>query len=111
MAHYPTVAQNMYDLSTTIMNLKSFWERHRAQRWAGTAALPAKARKPKPFQPLTRQESIAILDDTIEWLMDEARTTMAMPDGPSNERRKAELRARDKSIARDFQRLIRGQEG
>jgi hypothetical protein len=93
------------------MNLKSFWEQHRAQRWARTAALQAKARTSKPFQPLTRQQSIAILDDTIQWLMDEARTMLAMPDGPSKERRKAELRARDKSIARDFRRLIRDQEG
>jgi hypothetical protein len=98
-------------MQIAIMNLKSFWERHRAQRWAGTAALPAKARTPKPFQPLTRQESIAILNDTIQWLMDEARITLAMPDGPSKERRKAELRARDKSIARDFQRRIREQAG
>jgi hypothetical protein len=101
----------MYGLSNTIMNLKSFWERHRAQRWPGTAALPVKARTPKPFQPLTRQESIAILDDTIQWLMDEARVTLLMSDGPSKERRRAELRARDKSMARDFQRLIREQEG
>ena len=93
------------------MNLKSFWERHRAHRWAVNASLPAKARRSKPFQPLTRQESIAILDDTIEWLMDEAQVTLEMPDGPAKERRKAELRARDKSIARDFQRLIREQEG
>jgi len=93
------------------MNLKSFWERNRAQRWAVTAGLPAKAGTPKPFEPLTRQESAAILDETIEWLMDEARVTLAMPDGPSKERRKAEFRGRDKSIARDFQRLIREQEG
>ena len=93
------------------MNLKSFWERHRAQRWAVTAAPPAKARTPKPFQPLTRQESIAILDDTIEWLLDEVRATLLMSDGPSKQRRKAELRARDKTIARDFRRLIREQEG
>ena len=92
------------------MNLKNFWGRHRAQRWAGTAAQPAKARTLKPFQPLTRQQSIAILHDTIEWLMDEARATSVMPEGRSKERRKAELRARDKSIARDFQRLIREQE-
>lgn len=98
-------------MQIAIMNLKSFWERHRAHRWALTASLPANARTPKPFQPLIRQESIAILDDTIEWLMDEARATLVMPDGPSKERRKAELRARDKSIARDFQRLIREQEG
>jgi hypothetical protein len=43
--------------------------------------------------------------------MDEARTTSEIPDGPAKERRNAELRARDKSIARDFQRLIREQEG
>ena len=97
-------------MQSAIMNLKSFWERHRDQRWTGTAALPAKARTPKPFQPLTRQESIVILDDTIEWLMDEARATLLMSDGPSKKRRKAELRARDKSIARDFRRLIREQE-
>jgi len=93
------------------MNLKSFWERHRAQRWAATAALPAKARTPKPFQPLTRQQSIAILDDTIEWILDEARATLVMPEGKSKERRRAELRARDGSIARDFRRLVREQEG
>ena len=94
-----------------IMNLKSFWERHRAQRWAGTAALPPKARTPKPFQPLTRQESIAILDDTIQWLMDEARVTLLMSDRPSKERREAELRARDRAIARDVRRLFGGQKG
>ena len=98
-------------MQIAIMNLKSLWERHRAQRWAGKAAQPAKAETPKPFQPLTRQESIAILDDTIHWLVDEARITLAMPDGPSKEQRKADLRARDKSIARDFQRLMRKQEG
>jgi len=101
----------MHTAITAIMNLKSFWERHRAQRWVGTAALPAKARTPKPFQPLTRNESIAILDDAIQWLMDEARATLLMSDGPSKKRREAELRARDKSMARDFQRLISEQEG
>jgi hypothetical protein len=93
------------------MNLKSFWERHRPQRWAVTAALPSKARPPKPFQPLTRQESIAILDDAIQWLIDEAIATLLMPKGPWKERREAELRARDKSMARDFHRLIREQQG
>jgi len=93
------------------MNLNILWKRHRAQRWAGTATPPVKTRTPRPFQPLTHHESIVILEDTIEWLMDEARATLAMPDGPSKERCMAELRARDKSIAHDFQRLIRGQEG
>ena len=93
------------------MNLKSFWERHRSQRWATRAVSPLKVRTPKPFQPLTRDESIAILDDTIQWLMDEVRATFTMPDGASKERRIAELRGRDKTIAGDFQRLIREQEG
>jgi len=98
-------------IQIALMNLKSFWERHRAQRWTVTAALSAKARIPKPFQPLTRDESIAILDDAIQWLIDEARATLLMSDGPLKKRREAELRARDKSMARDFQRLIRQQEG
>ena len=93
------------------MNLKSFWERNRAQRWAGTAPLPAKAGTPKPFQPLTRPESIALLDHTIQWLMEEARGTLAMPNGLLKEQRMAELRARDRSIARDLQRLIREPQG
>ena len=92
------------------MNLKSFWERHKAQRWAGTAAPPPRARTPKPFQPLRADESIAVLDDTIQWLMDEARATVAMPDGPAKEQRTAELRGRDQSVARDFRRVIRKQE-
>jgi hypothetical protein len=98
-------------MQVAIMNLRSFWERHRAHRWAVTASLPANAKTSKPFQPLTRQESIAILDYAIAWLLDEAQAMLVMPDGPSKERRKAELRARAKSIARDFQRLIREQEG
>ena len=107
----PNVVQNMYGLSTTIMNLKSFWERHRAQRWAGTAVRQAKARTPKGFQPLTRQESINVLAGTIRWLKTEARATLAMSDGPSKERRSAELRARDRSIARDLVQLTRQPEG
>ncbi len=89
------------------MNLKSFWERHRARRWTIIATPPAKERAPKPFQPLTRDESIAILDDTVQWLIDEVRVTFLMADGPLKERRQAELRGRDRSIARDFYRLIR----
>ena len=89
------------------MNLKSFWERHRARRWAGTATPSAREEAPKPFQPLTRDESIVILDDTIQWLMDEARATFIMSEGPLKERRQTELRGRNKSIARDFQRLVK----
>ena len=87
-----------------LMNLKSFWERHRAQRWSVTASRPAKARPPRPFQPLTRDESIAVLNDAVEWLMDEARTTLLMPEGQAKELRKAEL-------VRDFHRLIGQQDG
>lgn len=96
-------------MPVTVMELRSFWERHRARRWAPTAALPVpvKARTPKPFQPLTPQESIAVLDNAIQWLLDEARTTLAMPDDPSKERRWAELQARDRSMARDYKRLVR----
>jgi len=95
------------------MKLKSFWERYRAQRWAPTAGAcrPAEASAPKAFQPLTSDESIAVLDDAIAWLIDEIRATLAMPNGPRKERRWAELRGRDKSMARDFQRLVRGQAG
>ncbi len=91
------------------MNLKSFWARHRARRWAVTATPWTREKAPKVFQPLTRDQSIAILDDTIQWVIDEARAAFFMPDGPLKERRLAELRARDKSIARDFHRLIREQ--
>ena len=93
------------------MNLRYFWERHKPQRRALTAAPSPNARTPKPFQPLTRDESILILDDAIQWLLDEAKATFLMSDGPSKERREAELRARDKSMHRDFQRLIKEQEG
>jgi hypothetical protein len=98
-------------MQIAIMNLKSLWERHRARLWAIAVAPPSKGRTRRPYQPLRRNESIAILNDTIQWLMDEARATMLMPDGLSKERRMTELRARDKSIARDFQRLVREQEG
>ncbi len=96
----------------TFMKLKSFWERHLAQRWTRTVALPmpGQAKILKPFQPLTQDESIAILDDAIEWLIDEIKATQAMPDGPFKERRRAELRARNKSMARDFARLVREQQ-
>ena len=43
--------------------------------------------------------------------MDEARVTLLISDDPSKERREAELRARDRFIARDVRRLIGEQEG
>ena len=96
-----------------VMKLKSFWERHRARRWALTdvVPLPVKAGTPQPFVPLTRDESIEVLDDAIQWVFDETRAVMAMPDSPAKERRWAELVARDKSLARDFLRLAREQAG
>ena len=63
------------------------------------------------FEPLTHEQSVAVLEDSIQWLIDEARATMAMPSGLAKERRKAELRGRDKSMARDFARLVREQQG
>ena len=95
------------------MKLKDLWERYRAQRRALTLAVPSplERRVPKPFEPLTHYESIAVLEDAIQWLIDEARTTLAIPNSPSKDRRKAELRARDKSMARDFARLVMDQEG
>ena len=59
----------------------------------------------KPFQPLTRAESVMILNDAMQWLMDETEATLAMPNGPSKERRRAELRSRYRSMARDVERL------
>jgi len=50
---------------------------------------------------------MAILDDAILWVMDESRATSLMTDSPAKNRRDAELRARDKSLHRDFQRLFR----
>ena len=95
------------------MNLRSFWERHRAQRWTLTAAvpLPRKARMPEPFQPLTNDESVAVLEDAFQWLIDETRTMYAMPDGPAKLRRWAELRGRDTSMAHDLARLMKKQQG
>jgi hypothetical protein len=94
------------------MKLKALWERYRSQR---PLALPPRpplvVRTRQPFQPLTRDESIAVLDDALQWLMDEMRSTLEMPEGPAKARRWGELRARDKSMAQDFRRLVREQEG
>ena len=91
------------------MKLKALWERYRAQHraLAVPAPPPIEGRSPKPFQPLTPEESVEILEHAIQWLIAEASATVALPNGPSKHRRKAELRARDKSMARDFARLMR----
>ncbi|PWU11955.1 MAG: hypothetical protein C5B50_22360 [Verrucomicrobia bacterium] len=91
-----------------IMNLKNFWGRHRAQRWPLSAAGPIKASPPKPFQPLTRDESLAVVTAATDWFTEEVRAMHAMPNGPSREHRRAELRARHQSLVRDYQRLLRG---
>jgi hypothetical protein len=54
---------------------------------------------------------MAILDDAILWLLDQCRATSLMSDGPAKRRREAELRARDRSLHRDSQRLFRQREG
>ncbi len=79
------------------------------ERWEEATALsqPVGAKALKPFQPLTRDESIAILDDAIQWLLDETKTTLAMPDCPFKYQRLAELQARDQSMNQDFRRLRR----
>jgi hypothetical protein len=71
--------------------------------------VPAEPGTPKPFEPLTLDESIAVLDDAVQWLVDETWAALALPDGPSKDLRLAELRARNKSMVRDFERLIKKQ--
>lgn len=95
------------------MKLKALWKRFRLQRRAPavTLSVPFEPRRPRPFQPLTQDESIAVLDDALQWLGDELRATLTLPDGPDKERRYAELRARDKAMCRDFVRLLRRQQG
>lgn len=67
--------------------------------------MPVNQKTPRPFQPLTRKESLAILLEASLWLRAEATATLSMPDGPSKQRLEAELGARDTSLERDFQRL------
>ena len=98
------------------MNLKLLWERYKASHRMRLVAPPLQAevpvavRGPKPFRSLTQDESVAILEDAIEWLVDEAKSTMAMPNGPGKDRLRAELRGRHESMIRDFARLVREQE-
>lgn len=92
------------------MRLKILWERCRAQL-KGARSGPVELTRPKPFQPLTRNQSIAILDDAVQWLIDEAKANMAMPTGPSKDRRRAELRGRHEAMVREFARLVRKQQG
>ena len=95
------------------MKLKNLWELWQAHRRSLSRPLPRprRAMAPRCFEPLTRNQSIAVLEDAIQWLMDEAKAALAMPEGAARERRRAELRGRDKSMARDFARLMRQQKG
>jgi hypothetical protein len=95
------------------MKLRTLLKRYRAQAPEPRGALPFpnKPGTPQRFQPLTKKESKAILEDAIVWLMVEARIVLAMPNGTAKERCKAELRARGKSLARDYDRLVRTHEG
>ncbi len=93
-------------MKTKTMKLRALWELC-VERWEEATALsqPVGAKALEPFQPLTRDESIAILDEAIQWVLDETRTTLAMPDCPFKNQRLAELQARDQSMDQDFQRL------
>jgi hypothetical protein len=95
------------------MKLKLLWERYRAQHRMLIEARsgPVESTRPKPFQPLTHDQSIAILEDAVQWLIDEAKASAAVPNGPSKDRRRAELRGRHESMAREFARLLRKQKG
>jgi hypothetical protein len=95
------------------MKLRILWEHYRAQRRVlmGPRSGPVEPTRPKPFQPLTHDQSVAILDDAVQWLIDQAKANMAMPTGPSKDRRRAELRGRHESMVREFSRLVRKQEG
>ena len=100
-------------MAMTFMRLRALWERCRSHGRAHTVALPVleKPRVVKAFQPLTHDETVAVLDDAIQWLIDETRTTLALPNSPAKLQRWAELRARDRCMARDFKRIMREQEG
>jgi len=92
------------------MRLRDFWNRRRRKRWARTIGThdPVEPNPPQPFQALTHAESKAVVEDAILWLFQETRAVLEMPDGLAKSRRSAELRARDKSIWRDYERLLRG---
>jgi hypothetical protein len=94
------------------MKPKALWERYRSRRRTPTVALSrhAKAITPKPFQPLTYRESVAVLKDAIQWLEVEMVITFALPNGPFKQRRLAELQGRNESMARDFEQLSRKQQ-
>jgi hypothetical protein len=64
---------------------------------------------PKSFQALTRRESVAVLNDAIQWLVSEMVITLTMPNCPFKSRRLAELQARDESLARELERWSKKQ--
>ena len=95
------------------MKLRALWERYKANhrmRFVAPPPLRAAVTGPKPFQSLTHDQSVAILEDAIQWLIDEAKATLELPNGAPKERRRAELRGRHESMVRDFARLARKQE-
>ena len=98
-------------MRTLFVKIRALWERCGTRHWALAPAsrLPGQARTPTRLPALTRDEFTALLDNAIQWVIDETKAVRAMPNGPSKERRWAELRARDRSMARDFERLVREQ--
>ena len=90
------------------MKIQALWERCRIRAWAPRPAGRAQAetRTPKPFQRLSHNESVAVLEEAVQWLIAEAKSTLEMPEGPAKRQRWAELEGRDQSLVRDFQRLL-----
>lgn len=84
----------------------NFWQRHKRQRGA-IRALPGNRIAPKPFEPLSREQSLAVLLEASYWLRAQEAAVLLMPDGPAKRRREAELLARDRCVERDYQALQR----
>ena len=88
------------------------WKSHLGRRGTQGASpsSPAKARAPEPFEPLTHEESRALLLAALDWLERETWVMLAMPDGPAKEQLQSEFRGRERSMLREYERLVRERE-